>query len=262
MTSDQKFGGPAYPTWELASPAEIRRRGEARALRRRLALCAGALAAAAMVSTAAVLGLQFQSGSRDVPMAQDQSGLPAIASGAEGSLQSIPSTFPLGTGMGSVNQQSLPADRGFSQLANCSSSGWADAVSVEATETAGVQGVGEGGQEERRVLAVFADSAAAQDAMAELERASKACGSEAGPRTRVLLRPSDSSDRWSYMLFLSTSPERMHDMNRLALLRIGNAVLVGQFASASLKGPASIDVPPLGLMGVVEAMCVFDHARC
>lgn len=253
MTRDRQLTGSGAPVWNLAPPAEIRRRGDRRVLRHRVCASMGAT----VLGTLAAVAL-ITPGRESTPVANQ--GQPA----AEGTtrLAEDPAEA-LARGMDVSNLSTRASLEDFSGFITCEGDSWRGPDAIAPIRVVAARGSNEDGSREARALAVFADPTSAQRAASDLRRFATACTSESSSNDRMIaMRVEDHESRWLYLRLVETDRRRTDGLGRLAIMRIGRSLLVARLTNTSGGRPQADRVVSSELAEIAAELCDGESASC
>jgi hypothetical protein len=249
--------------------AEVRRRGDRRRRRQQTLAVAGSAAALAAVVAIplAVAGGGVLDRSDDVPPAEPEP-TPAVVT-------TIPAGFPLSAGMGggsglSPEQGPLDPDAGhLSALQICGEEVWSaqqaeDSLAASWSES----GQTEGG--EHRTLVVYADEAAATQALATIDDSVAGCTESVDGRTETvpLEAPAAGADGTTFLTRFLNEEDGTLDGNGdlYTAVQEGNALLLQRVYVLGVGDPAQMERSQALVQGWLEepvaAMCLFTAEGC
>ena len=259
MPDHEVFDGGAGPLWDLAPPADIRRRGELRARRRRrAAVAAGALAVGALVGAPTVMGIgeppaeHVAAGEGSVP--------PSAAPRGDAWTRTVPVGFALDAGMGPQTHLSGRGDPALRGMTICDDAFWTGARRELVSDTVVATATRVPGSSERRVLLVYPDESTARDELYAIRRSAASCSApgSAGERTLAFASGSEQDDwSWAYVFPGGDGHGASGGAGSLLVGRVGNGLLVDQWAG-DRAASTSDEGPPEHVLGVLQEMCVFD----
>ena len=254
----ERFPGPL---WDLAAPAEIRRRGESRARRRRGAAAVAGVAMMALVATPIMAGAGLTKSGEVV--ASDSSHVPSsTGAGIQGALASI----DLASGLHTTTHTSSSADHDVLSLVRiCGDSSWSGGRDVVAPDVRVVSGLDASGAAARRTLLDYPDEAAARDALRAVRRTAASCSTAGGTAEHAIaLGIGDEPESWSWAYAFPRGARLGPTGGTGALLtaRVGTFLLINQAA-----GDASADASPeehlsQEVFRLLREMCDLEGTSC
>ena len=251
------------PVWDLLPAAEIRRRGAARARRRRLRSAAGALTLVVLVVTP--LAITGWGADPTSTVADGRADRRLSGAGQHAWPQRVPPGFALASGL-AASGRSTDVHRGglevLRQVRICGTADWTGPEVAAPTDVLTASGPGTSGSPERRTLLVYADAHAATGLLLDVRRSAAACASRGAREIAVAVPGSAGGGAWAYVLPDGAGPAPNEDTGSLLVARVGNAVLLVQWtASATADGPPT-SLPPPHVAPVLLEMCVFTSRPC
>lgn len=248
------LGGLRDPSWDLAPPAQVRRRGEQLTRRRRARAAIAGVGAVALltVPAAATIGTHYADSGTGAaaPSAQPREGVSPDRSW----LTAVPATFDLARGLPGTALSATPEDDMTSRVTACGRARWIAVVPADATDAQAVTATDPAGSRAGRLLVLYPDDAAARDALHDLRRFARSC-SGSGDAGDLGLGPGIES--WGYDAAAHPGAESV------LAIRVGNALLVNRAEGpASSAGVTDLDRLSIQSVDVVRQMCVFAETRC
>ena len=253
------------PVWDLVSPAEIRRRGDSRTRRRRVAAAVACTAVVALAATSvvAVTGLPL---SGDV-VAGDPSRASSSGEDSGGGRPAL-AAVDLGSGMrlaSATTSQERADPTTLAGITICGGNLWSSRQVEAAPDVEVAAGLDASGTRVRRILLGYRDEDAARDALLSLRRAAAPCSSADDGGERMIALPlGDDPKSWSWAYAFPSGAGLGPSGGRGSLLaaRVGTVVLLSQTGDDSSTGGSLEEQLSPDVLRVVHDMCDLAPRSC
>lgn len=242
------------PSWDLASPAQVRGRGDQLRRRRRARAALAGVGAVALLAFPAAATIGTHDGDSGTGATAPTVQPRETVSPDRSWLTAVPASFDLARGLPGTALSASPEDGTMSRVTACGRARWMTVVPSGATDAQAVTVTDAAGSRAGRLLVLYPDDAAAGDALHDLRRFARAC-SGTGDAGDLGLGPGIES--WGYDAGAQAGAESV------LAIRVGNALLVNRVGgTGTSSGVTDLDRLSIQSVDVVREMCVFAETRC